>query len=261
MTQAICFNCGITKFGAFTPCPDCEATPQSEDEVAVSLLLTDHYMDMQELANYGRLIRDEGKRPQVSPEQRDQLVAALHQTKQIFSEKFGVDLPGFMQPRPFPVRDPSASADYLMPRRCVRCGIEDPGEEGHIVKRENNRLFRFFWERSKLLQLTVPACAACKQTLDRHTAIVRIVGAALGILLLFILFVLLPQGASWVLKLLIAYWGWALGSRLITALYKKIVSDDQGVTWTDLCIYAEDALLFRQPHFHQEFLRVNARST
>jgi len=42
MTMAICFACGAIKFGALCPCDKCKATPKSEDEIAVSLLLSDH---------------------------------------------------------------------------------------------------------------------------------------------------------------------------------------------------------------------------
>jgi hypothetical protein len=42
MTTAVCFRCGKLKFGAFCPC-ECGAMPQTEDELAISLAMTDHY--------------------------------------------------------------------------------------------------------------------------------------------------------------------------------------------------------------------------
>ena len=44
MTTAVCFRCGELKFGAFCPC-QCGAMPQTEDELAISLAMTDHYFD------------------------------------------------------------------------------------------------------------------------------------------------------------------------------------------------------------------------
>ncbi|HEX8505819.1 MAG TPA: hypothetical protein VF630_10655 [Hymenobacter sp.] len=44
MTVAICFACGEFKVGAFTPCPACGAEPASDEELAHSLALTDHYL-------------------------------------------------------------------------------------------------------------------------------------------------------------------------------------------------------------------------
>ena len=49
MTLAICFACGAIKFGALCPCEKCKATPKSEDELAVSLLLCDHHMSVPDL--------------------------------------------------------------------------------------------------------------------------------------------------------------------------------------------------------------------
>jgi hypothetical protein len=49
MTIAICFACGAIKFGALCPCETCKATPKSEDEIAVSLLLSDHHMPIPDL--------------------------------------------------------------------------------------------------------------------------------------------------------------------------------------------------------------------
>ena len=50
MTVAICFACGEFKVGAFTPCPTCGAEPASDEELAHSLALTDHYLTPEGLA-------------------------------------------------------------------------------------------------------------------------------------------------------------------------------------------------------------------
>jgi len=43
MTTAICFKCGAMKFAAFTPCQTCGVTPSSDDDLVLSIAMTDHY--------------------------------------------------------------------------------------------------------------------------------------------------------------------------------------------------------------------------
>jgi hypothetical protein len=50
MTIAICFACGEYKLSAFTPCPACGTEPQTDDDLAYSLALTDHYLTPEGLA-------------------------------------------------------------------------------------------------------------------------------------------------------------------------------------------------------------------
>ena len=50
MTIAICFACGEYKVGAFTPCPACGTEPQTDEDLAHSLALTDHYLTPEGLA-------------------------------------------------------------------------------------------------------------------------------------------------------------------------------------------------------------------
>jgi hypothetical protein len=92
MTLAVCFKCGVSKFGAFVPCPACAARPQSEDDLALSLAMTDHYFDRPTLEQMGALLRD-GKRPLLDPESHDQLVqqirssGMLEQIQGMFADK------------------------------------------------------------------------------------------------------------------------------------------------------------------------------
>ncbi len=58
MTMAVCFKCGTIKFGAFCPCQVCQAMPANEDDLAISLTMTDHYFDMPTLEQMGATIRD-----------------------------------------------------------------------------------------------------------------------------------------------------------------------------------------------------------
>jgi hypothetical protein len=76
MTMAVCFKCGVIKFGAFVPCPECAAFPQSEDDLALSLAMTDHYFDMPTLEQMGASVRD-GKPPHLDPESHAQLVQQI----------------------------------------------------------------------------------------------------------------------------------------------------------------------------------------
>lgn len=50
MTLAVCFICGASKIGAWTPCPVCGANPATDEEMATSLALTDHYLTPEGLA-------------------------------------------------------------------------------------------------------------------------------------------------------------------------------------------------------------------
>lgn len=50
MTVAICFACGEFKLGAFTACTACGAEPQTDEDLAHSLALTDHYITPESLA-------------------------------------------------------------------------------------------------------------------------------------------------------------------------------------------------------------------
>lgn len=49
MTQAVCFNCGAIKFGAFVTCPECAERPRENRELVLSLAMTDQYFDMSTL--------------------------------------------------------------------------------------------------------------------------------------------------------------------------------------------------------------------
>jgi hypothetical protein len=150
-----------------------------------------------------------------------------------------------------------ASTTYKWPARCVRCGVEEPTATGLIVKQADNRWVRFIWERSQVLQFTMPACERCKRSLDHHTKLVLLLGWSVAALIFLVIFFFLPDNIDWLFKLLLAIWAWALGSRLVAWLYKSIVRHPQGVTWPDLCIYEEGLLTFKEPTFHREFLQLN----
>jgi hypothetical protein len=76
MTVAVCFKCGATKFGAFTPCPECGKGPHSDDELALSLSLTDHYHSENALRRIGQGIK-EGNPPSFSNREHRELLDTL----------------------------------------------------------------------------------------------------------------------------------------------------------------------------------------
>jgi hypothetical protein len=76
VTVAVCYQCGALKHGAFCPCGKCAAVPQSEDELALSLAMTDHYFDRPTLEQMGAAVR-QGRPPHLDPKTRADLVATL----------------------------------------------------------------------------------------------------------------------------------------------------------------------------------------
>jgi hypothetical protein len=79
MTMAVCFKCGVIKFGAFVPCPECASFPQTEDDLALSLAMTDHYFDMPTLEQMGASVRD-GKPPHLEPDTHARLVRDIRES-------------------------------------------------------------------------------------------------------------------------------------------------------------------------------------
>lgn len=76
MTMAICIKCGERKWGAFNPCARCGTQPGSEDELALSLAMSDHYFDDAGLDQLGDAVRS-GKPPHLSPASRETLIASI----------------------------------------------------------------------------------------------------------------------------------------------------------------------------------------
>lgn len=62
--QAVCFNCGGIKGGAFAPCAGCGRRPTGDDDLALSVLITDQYYDAASLRRMAEAIRD-GDHPQL----------------------------------------------------------------------------------------------------------------------------------------------------------------------------------------------------
>jgi hypothetical protein len=76
MTTAVCFKCGKLKFGAFLPCEACSAVPHDEEEIAISLAITDHYFDLPTLKQIGTSITN-GKPPQLDEQTHAEMLALI----------------------------------------------------------------------------------------------------------------------------------------------------------------------------------------
>lgn len=80
MTQAVCFHCGDLKWGAFNGCENCGSRPKSDDELMLSIMLTDHNFTAEKLALFGAGIRA-GKTPQIPESERIKLRPAIDEAK------------------------------------------------------------------------------------------------------------------------------------------------------------------------------------
>jgi hypothetical protein len=104
MTVAVCFKCGIIKFGAFVPCPDCSAAPQTEDDLVLSLAMTDHYFDRPTLEQMGAAVR-EGKPPHLDPQTHAQMIEMIRSTG-LLAELGGLGSGPQQEPAPASERPP-----------------------------------------------------------------------------------------------------------------------------------------------------------
>ena len=86
MTVAVCWKCGEMKWGAFNACPKCHASPSSEDELAISLAMSDHYHDKSTLERMGQHVA-EGKPMMLDPETRGALIRKIRD--------FALEMPAF----------------------------------------------------------------------------------------------------------------------------------------------------------------------
>ena len=56
MTTAVCYKCGAMKIGAWTPCEKCGSTPKTEEDLVLSMALSDHHLDTVTLNRLGQNI-------------------------------------------------------------------------------------------------------------------------------------------------------------------------------------------------------------
>lgn len=77
MSAAICFKCGSTKTGALVACRNCNVAPQTNNEYAISLALSEHVSSKEQLTQYSHELRN-GLKLSVP---REALVEALNALK------------------------------------------------------------------------------------------------------------------------------------------------------------------------------------
>lgn len=82
MTQAVCFNCGEIKFGAYLVCDKCGKTPHTDDELILSLAMSDHYFKIDDLLQIGRDVKN-GTPPQLDEATRKKLLASVPQIRKM----------------------------------------------------------------------------------------------------------------------------------------------------------------------------------
>lgn len=80
MTQAVCFKCGEIKHGAFTECPHCGATPVTDDDLVISLAMTDHYFDLATMKQMGAAVA-EGNLPNLDEKSQQELLKQLENVR------------------------------------------------------------------------------------------------------------------------------------------------------------------------------------
>jgi hypothetical protein len=87
LTKAVCFNCGEFKLGAFNACSLCKRGPETDDQLVMSLALTDHYFDLPTLKVMGKDIKN-GKALQLDEQTKENLLSALAKLKETTGIKF-----------------------------------------------------------------------------------------------------------------------------------------------------------------------------
>jgi hypothetical protein len=80
MTQAVCFKCGEMKHGAFTDCSCCGARPVTDDDLVISLAMTDHYFDLATMKQMGAAVA-EGRPPHLDEKSRQDLLRQLENVR------------------------------------------------------------------------------------------------------------------------------------------------------------------------------------
>ena len=78
MTQAVCFNCGEIKFGAFVECTSCGVRPRTHNDFVLSLAMTDHHFKMDTMLQMSQSIKD-GRPPHLDETTRTNLLSELAQ--------------------------------------------------------------------------------------------------------------------------------------------------------------------------------------
>jgi len=76
MTRAICFKCGERKSGTFSACGSCGATPRTQNQRALSLVLSEYLSSRKELSTLAKAISS-GAQPEIATEKLSKAREAL----------------------------------------------------------------------------------------------------------------------------------------------------------------------------------------
>lgn len=82
MKRAVCLFCGEGKAGAFVPCPYCGRRPESDDDLILSLVMTEPHLDELGREAVGQDIK-QGKLPSLDDEIRQRFQAHLEEFKKV----------------------------------------------------------------------------------------------------------------------------------------------------------------------------------
>ena len=80
MTVAVCLHCGAMKVGAWTPCPRCGYTPETPEDQAKHLMVSDHYLGQADLENISVRVK-QGLPLNFQPQQVEQMAASIQATE------------------------------------------------------------------------------------------------------------------------------------------------------------------------------------
>ena len=76
MTTAVCFHCGSIKLGAFMKCPKCGYQPIKDDDMVISLAMTDHYLQEDDLKKISQAMA-QGIKPNIDDEFKKDLLKTI----------------------------------------------------------------------------------------------------------------------------------------------------------------------------------------
>lgn len=85
MTKAVCCYCGEFKYGAFLPCQKCSSVPETDDQLMLSLAISDHYLDDAALTAVSKDIAT-GNCPQLDEDSKIALRPSIEEAKRMMGD-------------------------------------------------------------------------------------------------------------------------------------------------------------------------------
>jgi len=77
---AICHRCGSVKQNPIHSCPGCDSAPQTDEDITLSFMLTDSFLEKEKLIKAAKTIRS-GQRIQLPPSVRAAVLASLKEAR------------------------------------------------------------------------------------------------------------------------------------------------------------------------------------